>query len=266
MAGSNGNIGGNYTGGVNLDYYNDNLLECDNEQNWNGEDEDTIPGDASVYLGDASPVILTAEIDGADTTVTASWSIFGDGFASENGFKPVEGELVVGLDTIKLSKPTHYTESGGVPYDCFHSGTFVTIDSTLALDKTVYAPVSGGVVNQYVIQMLRIFSYDGAAHSGLVIGEAFDWDIPSDTGSYNQSATDPVNDLIYQIGGEWVDPHGDSLECTDNDTRMGGAVRIGYYTQADWNADSTPATVSILLLFTVVTLKRTTYTFTRRAA
>jgi|GEM_PF-1015419 len=237
VVGSNGNLGGNYSGGVNLDYFYNNSLECDNELNYDSSGTDTIPGDATVYLGDASPVILTAEIDGADTTVTANWSIFGDGFESANGFKPVEGEAAGG---VKLTKLTHFTSSDGVIYDCVHSGTFVTIDSTLALEKTYYAP-SGS--NQYVIQMMRIFSFDGAAHSGLVIGEAFDWDIPSDTGSYNKSAIDLVNDLIYQIGGEWVDARGDSLECTDNDTRMGGAVRIGYYTQADWNTDSTPATV-----------------------
>ncbi len=228
--GSNGNMGNNYIGYQNLDYYN-TTLECDNASSLDSSGADTIPGDASIYLGDASPVILTAQIVGSDTNVTASWSIFGNGFASENGFKPVIGETPGG---VKLTNPTHYT-SGGY-YDCYHSGTFITVDSTVAVEKTYYAPT--GTNAQYVIQMMRIYSYDGAAHSGLVIGEAFDWDIPADTGSYNKSATDPVNDLIYQIGGEFNENHGDSLECTNNDTRMGGAVRIGYYTKAEWNADS----------------------------
>jgi len=235
MIGSNGNVGGEYEGGVNLDYYNSDVYECDNEQNFDSSGTDTIPGDASIYLGDASTVILSAEISGSDTIVTANWSIFGDGFASPNGFKPVEGQIVVGVDTIRLTKPTHFSDVG---YDCAHSGTFVTVDSTLAVENTYYAPVGDG---QSIIKLTRIFSYDGAAHNGLVIGEAFDWDIPSDTGSYNKSSTEPPLDLIYQIGGEWNDPAGDSLECTDNDTRMGGAVRIGYYTQAEWNADSANA-------------------------
>ncbi|MFZ5981718.1 MAG: hypothetical protein ACOYVF_13930, partial [Candidatus Zixiibacteriota bacterium] len=203
-----------------------------NEQNFDSSGADTIPGDATVYLGDASTVVLSASIAGSDTTVTASWSIFGDGFASENGFKPVEGDAPSG---VTLTTPTHYSDAG---YDCAHSGTFVTVDSSLAVENTFYAPAGSG---QAVIKMTRIFSYDGAAHNDLVVGEAFDWDIPSDSGSYNKSSTDPVNDLIYQIGGEWIDPTGDSLECTDNDSRMGGSVRYGYYTQAEWLADSANA-------------------------
>ncbi|MFZ5981281.1 MAG: hypothetical protein ACOYVF_11680, partial [Candidatus Zixiibacteriota bacterium] len=204
VVGSNGNVGNNYSGGVNLDYYSNDTYECDNEQNFDSSGADTIPGDATIYLGDASPLILKASIAGSDTTVTASWSIFGDGFASENGFKPVEGDAPSG---VTLTKPTHYSDAA---YDCFHSGAFVTYDSTVAVEKTYYAP-TGNV--QYVIEMMRIFSFDGAAHNDLVIGEAFDWDIPSDTGSFNKSSTDPVNDLIYQIGGEWDDASGDSLEC-----------------------------------------------------
>jgi len=228
---SNGNMG-NYVGSLNMDFFGTSL-ECDDSSSYNSSNLDTIPGDASIYLGDASPVIMTAEIVGTDTTVTASWAIFSQYFNHENGFKPVSGEAAGG---VKLTKPTHYTEvSGDAVYDCFHSGSFLTVDSTVVVEKTYYAPTANV---SYIIQLMRIFSYDGLTHNGLIIGEAYDWDIPSDTGSYNTAGIDPANEMIYLVGGEFNESHGDSLECAENDTRFGGSCRIGYYTQAEWNADS----------------------------
>ncbi|MBN1212170.1 MAG: thrombospondin type 3 repeat-containing protein, partial [candidate division Zixibacteria bacterium] len=229
---SNGNMGKDGIGFVNMDFFGTSL-ECDDSSNFNFDNQDTIPGDASIYLRDASPVILTADIVGYDTTVTASWSIFNDGFETENGFKPVTGEAAGG---VKLTKATHYNPTGTPFYDCFHTGSFVTIDSSLVVEKTYYAPTADV---SYIVQLMRIFSYDGAAHNNLVIGEAFDWDIPSDSDSYNTAGTEPISDLIYLVGGEFHEPHGDSLECTDNNTRFGGAVRAGYYTQAEFNSNPT---------------------------
>jgi hypothetical protein len=166
--------------------------------------------------------------------VTASWAIFQDGFASANGFKPVVGEAAGG---VKLTKMASYNDNV-IGYNAVHTGSFVTVDSNLVVEKTYYAPTSNV---SYIIQMMRIFSYDGDAHSGLIIGEAYDWDIAGDTGSYNSSGTEPTSDLIYMLGSEFNEPHGDSLECTNNDSRAGGAVRAGYYTQAEFN--STPTLV-----------------------
>jgi len=224
--GSNGNMG-NYIGSVNMDFFGTSQ-ECDDSSSLNSAGQDTIPGDASVYLGDGSPVILTAEFVGDDTVVTASWAIFSNYFDDENGFKPVDGEAAGGIG---LTKPTHFVDAA---YDCFHTGSFITIDSAVVVEKTYYAPTADA---DFIVQMMRLFSYDGEAHNGLVIGEAYDWDIPADTGSYNTAGTDPVNDLIYLLGGEFDEPHGDSLECTDNDSRAGGAVRIGYYTQTEYNGN-----------------------------
>ncbi|MFZ5980193.1 MAG: hypothetical protein ACOYVF_06130, partial [Candidatus Zixiibacteriota bacterium] len=226
---SNGNMGNNYSGSVNMDFFGTDI-ECDDSSNYASGTTDTIPGDATVYLGDASPVILTSTDGG--TTVTASWAIFGQGFEHPNGFKPVTGFSKSGVE---LSKPTHYEDS---LYDCFHTGSFITIDSTLVLEITYYAPKKD--TSRYaIIQMIRIWVFDSLPHYDVVIGEAFDWDIPSDTGSYNTAGTDPVNGVIYLVGGEYDEPHGDSLECIDNNTRIGGAKRLGYYTQEEYNADST---------------------------
>lgn len=220
---SNGNMGKSNAGRVNMDFY-DKIFECDNIL------PDTIPGDASVYLGNASPVILTADLSGSDTIVTASWAIFKENLNEPNGFKPVTGFTPGG---VRLSRPTHY-EDAVFKYEAFHTGSFVTTDSSLVVEKTYYARSLDAA---YIVQMMRLFSFDGDPHTGLVIGEAFDWDIPSDSGSYNSTGSDPVNDLIYIRGGEWDEPHGDSLECQDNDERFGGAIRIGYYSQAEFNTN-----------------------------
>ncbi|MFZ5980716.1 MAG: hypothetical protein ACOYVF_08800 [Candidatus Zixiibacteriota bacterium] len=229
---SNGNMGNSNVGSVNMDFFGTDL-ECDDSSSYAEGTTDTIPGDATVYLGNASPVILTSTDGG--TTVTASWAIFKEALDEPNGFRPVTGNAPSGP---KLTKPTHYIDSSGtVKYDCFHTGSFITIDSTVVIDKTYYAPIADV---GYIIQMMRLWSYDGVEHSGLVIAEAYDWDIPSDSGSYNTAGSDPVTDMIYLVGGEWDEPHGDSLECTDNNSRAGGAARYGYMTQSTQTLNTDP--------------------------
>jgi hypothetical protein len=49
--------------------------------------------------------------------------------------------------------------------------------------------------------------------------------------------TDFSRRLAYQQGlevGGLDDPHGDSIECLDNDTRYGGTALLGWYTNADF--------------------------------
>ena len=193
--GNMGNAGANNNGGANMNFFAD----CD--QN------DTIPGDASVYLYDGSPVVITSD-------TLASWSIFGDGFATENGFKPIE------------SDPSPGTFSGA-DYNAYWSGQFVTVDSSLTLEKTWYAPTT--VANcDFIIQTLCIYATDGLAKSGLAIGEAWDWDVPSDSAVRNSAGSDPFSGTVWLQGGEWTDPGGDTLECQQNDARFAGAALIGY--------------------------------------
>jgi hypothetical protein len=193
--GNMGNAGANNNGGANMNFFAD----CD--QN------DTIPGDASVYLYDGSPVVITSD-------TLASWSIFGDGFATENGFKPIE------------SDPSPGTFSGA-DFNAYWSGQFVTVDSSLTLEKTWYAPTT--VANcDFIIQTLCIYATDGLAKSGLAIGEAWDWDVPSDSAVRNSAGSDPFSGTVWLQGGEWTDPGGDTLECQQNDARFGGAALIGY--------------------------------------
>jgi hypothetical protein len=196
--GNMGNAGNDGVGGANMNF----AADCDNA--------DTIPGDATVYLYDASPVVL--KVSGSDTL--ASWSIFADGFASPNGFKPVESD----------PEPQTFTGTG---YEAIYSGQFVTADSTLTLEKTVFFPTHVDSCN-FLVQAICITSTDGSAQSGLAIGEAWDWDIPSDTAVRNVAGSDPFSGTVWLQGGEWNEAVGDGLECQNNDARFGGAGLIGY--------------------------------------
>ena len=194
--GNMGNAGAGGNGGANMNFFAD----CD--------DSDTIPGDALVYLYDGSPVIFTGD-------TVASWSIFGAGFASENSFRPIESDPAPGSFT-------------GTDFDAYYSGKFVTVDSTLVVEKTWYAP-TGGVDCDFIIQAMCITAFDGTAQSGLTIGEAWDWDLPSDTAVRNSAGSDPFTGTVWLQGGEWNDGAlGDQYECQQNDDRFGGAAFIGY--------------------------------------
>jgi hypothetical protein len=60
--------------------------------------------------------------------------------------------------------------------------------------------------------------------TGVRVGEAIDFDIPSDSVSDNGSDYDPVRYLIYQFGVEY--DHANDYEC-ENDRRFGGIAFLG---------------------------------------
>lgn len=80
VVGNTGNFGNQGVGHVNLDFFD--YGDCDDLEHA----EDTIPGDATIYLYDASPVICWTD---ATDTVRCNWSIFGQGPYSDNGFIPL---------------------------------------------------------------------------------------------------------------------------------------------------------------------------------
>ncbi len=188
-----GNYGNSGDNRINLDFVT-NGAECDST--------------ASVYLYDASPVIL--QINGSDTSLAGS--IFDDNWLSPNGFRP-------------QGSPSNGSEA---TYNWYTTGVFSTPDSTIGFEQTFYAPTALGA--NYILKKLKVFSFDGAAHAGLRIGDAIDWDIPSDTGAWNKAAFDVTRNLIYQIGAEFdqhdtldngsINPQGD--DCVDANRRFGG--------------------------------------------
>ncbi|MDH4156456.1 MAG: hypothetical protein OEW00_04175 [candidate division Zixibacteria bacterium] len=206
---SNGNMGNQGRGQVNLDYWS---IDCDTV--------DTIPGETDVYLYDGSPVI--GWIDGNDTL--ANFSIYSDGFLSENGFRSVDYHTPV-------------TDMG--TYYAFYTGVFTTNDTSIAFEKTLYAPKASDAC--FVIQKLKVYSYDGATHDGLSLGEAIDWDIPSDSGRDNSCGFDASRNLIYQIGYEYNQD--DTTECLNNDVRYGGLAFLEWFYKDYEEADDIPDTL-----------------------
>ncbi len=188
MIGRNGDIGasggGTYGGHHNLDY------------SWYGEECEQY---ADVYLFDGGPVV--AYVDGQDTVV--SHTMFDNNyFHMVTSGSPFEHPF---------PNPTR---------DVIHTGTVATWDFKIGLEQTWWAPQNNDNC-AFIIQQLKVYSFDGAVHEGITIGEAVDWDIWSDTG--NVDHYDSTLNLIYLQGVER-----DGTGCIPNDTRFGGQALLGW--------------------------------------
>jgi len=186
-----GNFGNRGIRGVNMDYVA--FGDCDSA--------------AAVYVNDGSPVV--GYVKGSDTLV--NFSIFNTTYIDESGFVP-------------LGDHTPTTDSSD--YEVFLSGKFVTHDSLIAIEKVWYAPKPSDSCC-FVIGRLMIYLNRDTSVTGLRVGEAIDWDIPSDSGFDNGCGFDSDRNLIYQFGGEY--DQDDSVECQDNDRRFGGLAFLDRY-------------------------------------
>lgn len=156
---------------------------------------------AVVYLYDGAPVICYTS--GLDTV--ASYSMYGRKYFNL-------------VDDKRDMVPTVTTAD----YDVFETGTFVTRDSSIMIDLTWWAPKNVDSCN-FIIQAMAVSSYDGLNHDGLYIGNAIDWDIPSDNSVDNIGGFDVSRRLIYQHGYEF-----DGSGCQPNDARFGGMALLGF--------------------------------------
>ncbi|MDH4033371.1 MAG: dockerin type I repeat-containing protein, partial [candidate division Zixibacteria bacterium] len=201
-----GNWGNQGAGHVNLDFFD--FGDCDDLE----AAEDTIPGDATVYAYDASPVICWPDGD----SVICNWSIFGTTYISDEGFVPV-GHLA--------SVPFFRGMScDSIPESLFIDDTyfseFTTHDTGILIEKWwVHPDQSASQGSNFIIQILRITVLDSTTHTDLNIGEAIDWDIPADTASRNRSGFEAGERLVYLQGSEYNE---DPEECQENSDRYGG--------------------------------------------
>ncbi|MDH3889880.1 MAG: hypothetical protein OEV49_02250 [candidate division Zixibacteria bacterium] len=202
---NSGNFGNQGVGHVNLDFFD--YGDCDDLE----DAEDTIPGNATVYLYDASPVICWTD---ATDTVRCNFSIWGTTYLSDDGFVPldhsVSTQFLYGTDLD--DNPLYYPD--------VYMSRFVTHDTSLLIEKWwIHPDQSASQGSNFIIQAMRITSADGQTHTGLNIGEAIDWDIPSDSASRNRSGFSAAVRLVYQWGTEY---HDDPEECQENSDRYGG--------------------------------------------
>ncbi|MFQ5498814.1 MAG: hypothetical protein ACE5FH_04000 [Candidatus Zixiibacteriota bacterium] len=180
-----GNMGNQGKEHVNMDYV-DLGSDCDTN--------------ATVYLYDGSPLIGWIE---AGTDTQFNWSIFGTTYLDTNGFIPVAHQR---QDTCDAQ---------------VFCARFITRDTAICIDKYWFAP-NDPDSDIFIIQCLKIYHYPTVSQPAkvLTIGEAWDWDVPADSGADNASGFDPVKNLIWQQGGEYNQD--DSTECQNNDLRYGG--------------------------------------------
>ncbi len=212
---SSGNMGKQGQGTVNMDYTK--FGECDTLMKF---------GNTKVYLYDGSPVVLkhlTSPVD----TVLASWSIYSDGFVRPNGFKPVQDKVA---PIFQHGKDNSHTD-----YVLYNSDQIVTGDSSIAVEKTWYAPKNAGDSCNFIIQRMRVFPYKGTSVANLAIGDAIDWDVPTDTASDNTSGADMSRHLIWQRGFDKLPRTG---ACQSNAARYSAIALLGGYTAAQHKVDT----------------------------
>lgn len=181
-----GNLGNRGAEFVNLDYVGSG--DCD--------------ASATLYVYDGSPVI--GYVRGEDTIVS---------------------HATFGTQTLRLvdrGEPTIPTEETD-DYEIFRTGTFVTRDSTVGVEKIWYAPLQSDSC-EFIIQVLKVYSFDEEEHSGLTIGEAIDWDVPSDDPAINTGGYDGTRKLLYLQGVEY-----DYSGCQLNTERFAGQAMLGYH-------------------------------------
>ncbi|TFH65586.1 MAG: hypothetical protein E4G91_01935 [Candidatus Zixiibacteriota bacterium] len=157
---------------------------------------------ANAYLYDGTPLITY--LDGP--AHVANWSLYGSTYF-----------LVA-----RTGEPMAPVADSAA-YEVFRSGTFVTLDHTIAFEKTWYAPRQPETCN-FMIQRLTIWSWDQLSHTGLSIGEAIDWDVPSGIGPLNTGGFDAGSNLIYL--------QGTGTDCQDDTRRFAGQAMIGMSTSS----------------------------------
>ncbi|MEW5922671.1 MAG: dockerin type I domain-containing protein [Candidatus Zixiibacteriota bacterium] len=195
IVGSSGNCGRNATPGASMDF--SNAGDCDPE--------------ADAYMYDNSPLLLYG---GPDSMVTYYSMYFTMPFILVNDVNPP-------VPTVTATD-----------YDKYESGTFVTPDNYLAMEKTWWAPKNPDSC-KFIIERMRVFSYDGASHDNVSICEVADWDIPSDTEPLNDGGFNESYRTLYVQGNEY-----DGLGCQPNDLRYGGLALLATCVNDSANIDT----------------------------
>ncbi|MFH1686334.1 MAG: hypothetical protein ABIE70_02280 [bacterium] len=213
--GNNGNMGNQGVGHVNLDYFDYGDCDVYDEET----EDDPYPGDASIYLYDGSKVICWYNAD-ADS-IECNYSMFDHNWLT-GGFFPGESFFDVAPGWIT-----------GTCAANIKGAQFFTRDTSIMIEQYIFAPTD--VDNpQFMVQAAKFTNLTASTITGLAIGEAIDWDIPSDSASWNNDGFDFGRQLMYQVGGEY-----DAVsQCQANDRRYGGLavkdVLVNGASKAPW--------------------------------
>lgn len=209
-------------GEANMDFVHSGLEtdECDNG-NSNVE---------SRYLAEAAPFLM--KITPTDTLVSSyvsshSWLSRHNINDERDGFRPQESLNDLGTFSGQFN-------------EVVESGIFYSADSSMALQATYYAPLGQADGGNFIGQGFKVWNISGATIDDLYVGQAEDWDIPSDSTVRNSSGYDGSRQLMYQYGWEFTsadtfcpdDPTHDN-NVNDANSRYGGSAFIAQWKYED---------------------------------
>jgi hypothetical protein len=153
---------------------------------------------ANIYLSDASPIICRDDYGNR----RCYFAIYDNDYASDHALRQVSPMFV---DSINNPDYTYATTE------------FITGDSAIGLIAEYFAP-KGQENCCFIIQKLTFWNRTEVTLSGVAVGEALDWDIPSyEYASDNESGFDDSLKLIYQYCC-----YNDDCDTLDQCYRYGG--------------------------------------------
>lgn len=207
-----GEYGMNGIGGVNLDYF------------LSGEECGTRPEDR-VYLRSGSPFLLIASESGPNpTSVSLTTSIYQLDFSKEYSWVPDENIPVIpGLS------------SDGI-YDSVFVGRMYSRDSSIAIERTYFALRNSFDNFTSVLSYILLFSADGQTHNHVTFGDVVDWDIPSDSATYNVAGASISGNFTYLQG---LDSLGHEDPLCLNQGRYGAIRTVQQFYCSDFESTNT---------------------------
>jgi len=163
---------------------------------------------SSVYLYGGSPVITF--LHASDTVRFAAFSSY-----PENGaFTPIQR---IAVDSISNPSYTLGMAKFQTASPWFH----------IYGQAEYYVPRHPDSC-EFIIQKYRFYGPNDTTYNGIVLGELLDWDIPSDSGTLNNSACDWSRKAIYQIGAEYNQDDSTEALCPQESNDRFGAIASDY--------------------------------------
>ncbi len=161
---------------------------------------------ANIYLSDGSPIICRED----DGTKRCYFSIFDNNYANDHALRQVS--------------PIYYDSVFNPDYE-YAASEFITGDSAIGLIAEYFTPKAGEYCC-FIVEKLRFWNRTESTLTHVRVGEAVDWDIPSDESeANNESGWDNDRKLIYQSCDcpGYFDPCETSEPCQ----RYGGIASYG---------------------------------------
>ncbi len=158
------------------------------------------------YLYSGSPFLLKKT---ENNSVVMTHSQYYPSSAQPGEFIPVESSAPF-LITVESN------------FEKAYSGLMIGGHGGIGLTQTFYAPTGGADSSNFMIQEIKLFSFDGNSHSNLAIGNILDWDIPAEVGVNNNAGYLLNQNALYLQGTDTSD-----AGCQLNANRFAASAFLG---------------------------------------